>query len=96
MKHKMSNNVKRKFIKGKWYKDNDGWFHKFLRFDNDMIMLSATVYDGQYVDNGTFCGVGYFNNKCTPMTITEMKQYLPEKEWWVEEWREQQLKEIGI
>ena len=85
MKHEMSDVVKKQFVLGKWYKDKDGDFHKFKSLgDNDIINVTATVFDGEYECGSNCCGVGYFNNQCILMTIEEMKEHLPEHEWWSE------------
>lgn len=85
MEHEMADSVMKQFVLGKWYKDMDGDFHKFKEFFNgDTIYVTATVYDGEYELGNNSCGVGYFNNECIPMTIEEMKEYLPEHEWWAE------------
>ncbi len=83
MEHKMSVKVRELFEKDTWYRDIEGDFHKFKRFDDDTIHYSATVMSKKYIKENSCFGVGYFGNLCMPMSIDEMKMYLPEEEWWV-------------
>ena len=84
MEHKMSVKVRELFEKDTWYRDIEGDFHKFKCFaGDDIINYSATVLNKKYIKENSCFGVGYFGNLCIPMTITEMKMYLPEEEWWV-------------
>ena len=78
---------KNKFEVGKWYQDRDNDFIKFKEFNRDnYVNFTARVRDNNYRDE-----IGSWNLtcivKCTPMTIKEMKKYLPKEEWWVE-WEE--------
>ena len=74
---------KDKFEVGKWYKDRDGDFIKFLLFTDRHVDFTARVQNYTYSNMA-----GSWNEHavvvCTPMTIEEMKQYLPEEEWWTE------------
>lgn len=90
MKHMMDKKVKDQFERGRWYVDSDGEFHKFDRFsdtDNygDTTMYTSRCYiDGEFGYSDDSLCFGYFDNKCTLMTLDDMKKYLPEDEWWVE------------
>ena len=76
---------KNKFEVGKWYQDRDNDFIKFKEFDRDnFVNFTARVRDNNYRDEIGSWNLTYIV-KCTPMTIEEMKQYLPEEEWWVEQ-----------
>ena len=74
---------KDKFEVGKWYKDRDGDFAKFKEFDFNYVNFTGSVRNNKYSSE-----IGSWNLscivKCIPMTIEEMKQYLPKEEWWVE------------
>lgn len=84
----MQQEEKDKFEVGKWYRDSTGDFVKFERFTFDKysgheIFFSANVRRSIFqVDNDSWL-TKYFD-KCNPMTIKEMKDYLPESEWWEE------------
>ena len=84
----MQQEEKDKFEVGKWYKDTTGEFVKFEKFTFDKysgyeIAFSANVRGSIFqVDNNSWL-IKYFD-KCNPMTIKEMKDYLPESEWWEE------------
>lgn len=73
------------YIKGKWYKDNEGDFIKFEKFSNDDTFLtSAHIFvsrHGEYSDGQHYLIASKYSH--VPMTIEEMKKYLPEEEWWV-------------
>ena len=79
---------KSKFIKGKWYKDKEGDFIKFNGFDRigDFKYTARVSRYGvkYYVEMKHIRSRGYFSI-CNPMTIEEMKQNLPESEWWSEQ-----------
>ena len=96
MKHKMSNNVKRKFIKGKWYKDNDGWFHKFLRFDNDkskkaILLVPKADYFGEQISTKILFKI---KEALTYYGYDEMFEQI--KSYIVGEERDSKLKELGL
>ena len=84
----MEQEEKDKFEVGKWYRDSTGDFVKFERFTFDKysgheIFFSANVRRSIFkVDNDSWL-IKYFD-KCNPMTIKEMKDYLPQSEWWEE------------
>lgn len=75
---------KEKYIKGKWYKDKDGDFIKFSEFDEygDVEFTACVQYD-EYASRSCGWDRDAFP-ECTPMTIEEMKEHLPEHEWWSE------------
>lgn len=79
----MNDKEKNQFEVGKWYKDKDGDFIKFYKFDDNFVDFVAKVRDGKYDYVSGHWNKNVFT-KCIPMTIDEMKQYLPEREWWVE------------
>jgi len=72
-------------IKGNWYKDNEGDFIKF-NYCDDNIHISQRLFLSQLQ---TYRNETFTLNKekytYEPMTIEEMKEHLPESEWWVEE-----------
>lgn len=75
---------KEKYIKGTWYKDRDGDFIKFDGFDEGGdVKLTAAVLDGECEKYNDTWDSAVFP-KCIPMTMEEMKEYLPEEEWWIE------------
>ena len=79
----MTQAYKDKFEVGKWYKDRDEDFFKFKGFDNNFVDFTGSVRDDRYSSMNGSWNI-HTLPKCTPMTIEEMKQYLPEEEWWVE------------
>ena len=73
---------------GKWYEDNEKDFIKIgkvdlasntIRVDKRIFLSQLQTYRAESssltADNYTF----------QPMSITDMKNHLPESEWWVEE-----------
>ena len=75
---------KDKFQVGKWYKDNTDDFIKFKEFERDGdISFTANVRKGVFNDYIDSWMIKYFS-ECVPMTIEEMKEHLPESEWWEE------------
>ena len=73
---------------GKWYKDNEKDFIKVsegslasntIRANKRIFLSQLQTYRAELVsltaDKYTF----------QPMSITDMEQYLPKSEWWVEE-----------
>ena len=79
----MTQEEKDKFIVGKWYKDCTGDFVEFKRFSDDVCIFTAFVRGGEYCNRSNNWCITAFQ-KCTPMTINEMKHYLPKSEWWIE------------
>lgn len=79
----MTKKEKNKYEVGKWYKDQDGDFVKFSRFEDSWLGFTAEVVNGMYSEFEGGWGETQFP-KCIPMTIDEMKKYLPEHEWWTE------------
>lgn len=70
--------------KGKWYKDDEGDFIKFDRFNKSLTVCSAYVFKANY---GEYREREFSLSKIRtyePMTIDEMKKHLPEHEWWTE------------
>lgn len=84
----MNTEEKTKYIEGKWYKDKDGDFIKFKQFDKDgNLDYTAKVTNKTYVESNG----GWFSRvfpECIPMTIDEMKQFLPKRIWWDENSKE--------
>jgi hypothetical protein len=82
----MNKKTRNKFVIGNWYKDDTGDFIKFNGFNEDSgyeyVKYSACVsYRDYYLEDDEW-SIEVFEN-CTPMTIDEMKAFLPEEEWWV-------------
>ncbi len=73
------------FKKGKWYKDNEGDFIKFDCHDSINIYGTAKVYksQGKKYENDVI-SLTFSRYTFSPMSIEEMKQHLPESEWWEE------------
>jgi hypothetical protein len=78
----MTQTHKNNFEKGEWYKDRDGDFIKFLKFSGRFVDFTAKVRNGIY-RNGYGSWSENMIEMCIPMTIEEMKEHLPESEWWV-------------
>ena len=70
-----------KYIVGKWYKDRDKDFVKFKEFEGDYLKFTAYVRYEEYNSAEGAWTVSSFP-KCIPMSINEMKRFLPESEWW--------------
>lgn len=82
----MNKKTKNKFVIGNWYKDEDGDFIKFNGFNEDIdpvyVMYNACVAGDEYYLENDQWSIEVFED-CIPMTIDEMKEYLPEEEWWI-------------
>jgi hypothetical protein len=81
----MKNKTINKFVIGNWYKDEDGDFIKFNGFDEDLeyVKYSACIAGTDYHTYEDDWAIECLGDQCIPMTIDEMKEYLPEEEWWI-------------